>query len=754
MPKLERIKLQISGIVQGVGFRPFVYKLGRELGLNGFVCNTAAGVTIEVEGDKNSVEEFCRLLPLRAPELARIDKIERRSLPCLGTDGFVIISSKSGEAQTLISPDMGICDECLADIFDPANRRYRYAFTNCTNCGPRFTISKKLPYDRPNTSMAEFSLCAECAREYYDPDNRRFHAQPNACPVCGPRLTFCDNKGQIIAGDPLKTAQEALRNGQIIAVKGLGGYHLVCDALNNEAVAVLRGRKLRYGKAFALMLPDLAAVKPYCELNEAESALLADRRRPIVLLNKKSPCAIAEQVAPHNKRLGVMLPYTPLHYLLIEGFSALVMTSANLSDEPIAFEDADALRRLAPLTDGFLLHNRRIVRRCDDSVTQVALGRPALIRRSRGYAPEPLELPLACSEQIFAAGAEQKNTFCLTKGNQAFVSQHLGDLENSAAFDSYLRELEFFKQIFAITPTLAAYDLHPEYLASKYIIEQTALKAVGVQHHHAHLAAVLAEHKLQDQTIGVIFDGTGYGTDGKLWGGEFLVGDLRDFRRAAHLAYIPLPGGAKAIREPWRLALAYLAETFGFDEANKIAPDGLLPANADLLWQAVKKGINAPQACGMGRLFDGVSAILGVNRVSDYEGQAAVELEQAVTADDAAYDFAQCGEVIDWRPLIAALIKDIKNSVAVGVCAARFHNGVVKMTLEQVQKLAEATGLKTVCLSGGVWMNNYLLSKTVYELQSRGYAVYFNQKLPVNDGCIAYGQAAVAAARQNKETKL
>ena len=744
MQKSERNRLLVSGIVQGVGFRPFVYKLSCELGLSGSVCNTAAGVMIEIEGDKKSVEEFCRLLPLRAPELARIDKILREDLPCTGEAGFTIISSKSGEAQTLISPDMGICDECLNDIRDPADRRYRYAFTNCTNCGPRFTISEKLPYDRPNTSMADFRLCPECSCEYHDPDNRRFHAQPNACPACGPQLTFCDNNGQKIIGDPLQLAQEALRAGKIVAVKGLGGYHLVCDALNNEAVAALRGRKLRYGKAFALMLPDVVTVTRFCELNAAEEKLLTDRRRPIVLLNKKQPGAIAEQVAPHNMRLGVMLPYTPLHYLLIEGFSALVMTSANLSDEPIAFEDAEALRRLAPLTDFYLLHNRRIVRRCDDSVAQVALGRPSLIRRSRGYAPEPLELPFDCSEQIFAGGAEQKNTFCLTKGKQAFISQHLGDLENAATFDSYERELAFFKNIFNITPTLAAYDLHPEYLASKYIIEEMGLRAVGVQHHHAHLAAVLAEHKLQGAAIGVIFDGTGYGTDGKLWGGEFLVGDLRGFCRAAHLAYVPLPGGAKAICEPWRLGLAYLAGTFGFDKASKIAPKGLLPANAALLWQAVEKGINAPQACGMGRLFDGVSAILGINRYSDYEGQAAVELEQSISRDQAAYDFADSGEVIDWRPVIKSLHQDMQNGINVGVCAARFHNGVVKMAVEQVEKIAAATGLKTVCLSGGVWMNNYLLERTVCELENRGFSVYFNQKLPVNDGCIAYGQAAVA----------
>lgn len=758
---LKRYQLEIKGIVQGVGFRPFVYALANELELDGWVLNSGGGVSAEIQGEAVSCREFIRRLREDAPELARVDEVQvSEAEPAANAyRGFSIRLSAGGRRETLVSPDMAICDACLADITDPANRRYGYAFTNCTNCGPRFTIIENLPYDRVNTTMRRFAMCADCEREYHDPADRRFHAQPNACPVCGPQLQFLDATGAPQAGDPLRLAQEALRAGKIVAVKGLGGYHLACDAANADSVAALRARKVRWDKPFALMMPDAAAVRRYCELSVEEEAQLRSRRRPILLLKKRRGAPpLADAVAPGNGRLGVMLPYTPLHVLLMREQQALVMTSGNRSDEPIVYHDEEAVATLHGITDAYLTHNRPIFRRCDDSVAVYAAGALHLQRRARGYAPEPLAI-IDCGHSILAAGAEQKNAFCLTRGGQAFVSQHIGDLDNAATLRGYEQEIDYFRQMFAVDPAYVAYDLHPEYLSAQYALAYPgAAGKIAVQHHHAHLASVLAEHGQAGEAIGFIFDGTGYGLDGHLWGGEVLIGDCLGFRRAAHLRYLRLPGGEMAIREPWRVAMSALAQAVGEDKLARGAPPGLLKQDWPLLMQATSSGVNAPFSSGMGRLFDAVAALCGIGHTVSYEGQAAVELEQQIKdSADGAYRFElyhdEDGIVIDWRQVIRSATDDLAMNTDCGAVAARFHRAVVNLTLELGRLLRAETGLNTVALSGGCWQNVYLLEHTVRLLSEDGFHVLSNQSVPANDGGVAYGQAAVAAARLRQEVR-
>lgn len=755
MPR--RLSLTVKGIVQGVGFRPFVYSLAHALNLSGWVKNAASGVFIEVEGPEADLEQFCRFLTEQAPPLARIDSVSQAELPCQGSANFVILPSDPGEKDTLIAPDMAVCPECLADMRDPQNRRYRYPFTNCTNCGPRFTIIAGLPYDRPLTTMRDFAMCASCAAEYKDPCDRRFHAQPNACPVCGPQMSFYDHECGPVRGDEVwPLAQKALKDGQILAVKGLGGYHLVCDAQNEQAVLTLRRRKYRWDKPFAVMMPDIDTVRRFCQLNDDEEVLLDSRRRPIVLLQKKNEQDLAFEVAPHNARLGVMLPYTPMHYLLLEHQTALVMTSGNVSDEPIVYEDGEAFMRLWRIADCFLIHDRPIFRRCDDSVAVFAAGKSRIIRRSRGYAPEPL--PINTRKNILACGGEQKNTFCLTKDNKAFLSQHIGDLENLATLESFEKEIAYFQKMFTVNPQIIAHDLHPEYLSTKYALDyQGKVKTLGVQHHHAHLASVLAEAGRDYETaIGLIFDGTGYGTDGNLWGGEVLVGNAASYRRAAHLDYVPMPGGAKAIREPWRMAMSYLASAIGSEGVAELPLAKDFPDNWPLLWQTAQKGINAPLTSGMGRLFDAVAACCGIGQKVNYEGQAAIELEQAIIPQtDGAYKFlikkesASDDYLIDWRPVFASLIEDLAASQNAGLIAWRFHEAVIGLALDISLLLREKLAINTVALSGGVWQNIYLMEGTVKVLTEAGFEVLSNAKVPTNDGGISYGQAAVAAADCN-----
>ncbi len=716
---MERHRIRVRGVVQGVGFRPFVYGLAGRHGLAGFVLNDGEGVLIEVEGTSAAVERFARLLEPEAPPLARIGSVDVESVAPLGETGFRIERSASGSRNALIPPDVATCDDCLRELFDQSDRRYRYPFVNCTNCGPRFTIVRAVPYDRPNTTMSEFQLCSPCRREYEDPGDRRFHAEPIACPVCGPQLSM-----------PLEAAVRLLREGGIVAVKGLGGYHLACDAGNEEAVARLRARKHREDKPFAVMTTHPEALA--C-LDDAETRLLASRERPIVLARARSDAPLAPSVAPGTAWLGVMLPYTPLHHLLLADTGRpLVMTSGNRADEPIAHRDDEARERLAGIADAFLSHDRPIHRRCEDSVVRAEFP----IRRSRGFAPGSLPLPIAARGPIVSVGAELKSTFCVTRGKNAFLSPHLGDLDTELAYRAFASDLELYLAMLGVEPETIAYDLHPEYLSTKWALDQDA-ELVGVQHHHAHAAACLAEHGVRGPVLALVFDGTGYGTDGTLWGGELLRCDLASFERLAHLEPIPLPGGAAAIREPWRTAAAYL------ELARRPVPFAR--------WDAVRPSlkVNAPLSSGMGRLFDAVGAILGLREEVTYEGQAAIELEQL--AGDTRVDPYACrveNGVIHGPDLIGAVHDDHAGGRDPSEIAAAFHEGVAAVASAVCREAAEP---RTVVLSGGTFQNLRLLASTRARLEHEGFRVLSHRRVPPNDRGISYGQAAVAAARSARD---
>ncbi|MGB9777616.1 MAG: carbamoyltransferase HypF [Anaerolineae bacterium] len=750
-------RIHITGVVQGVGFRPFVYNLATRLGLSGWVLNSSSGVEIEAVGPEAVLDEFIARLRTDAPPLARIERITVApgNPPAPGDlrPVFRILHSEARPGEFVpISPDVAICDDCLRELFDPRDRRYRYPFINCTNCGPRFTIIRDIPYDRPNTTMAPFVMCPDCQAEYDDPTNRRFHAQPNACPVCGPRLEFRagPDTPPLYGEEALQAARAAIQAGRIVAVKGLGGFHLACDATADAPVARLRERKGRVDKPFAIMSFDLPTVERYCDVNDAERALLTSRQRPILLLRRRPDAPISPLVAPGNRYLGVMLPYTPLHYLLLEpaeGFPiALVMTSGNYSEEPIVTDNAEALRRLAALADAFLLHDREIHARCDDSVTRVFRGAELPIRRSRGYAPYPVHLPFPV-RPVLAVGAELKNTFCLTRERYAFLSQHIGDMENYETLRFFEDMVEQLKRTFRIEPEVVAHDMHPAYLSTGYARRLAdRLPLVAVQHHHAHIAACMAENGLTGDrpVIGVAFDGTGYGADGAIWGGEFLVADYASFRRAAHLRYIPLPGGDAAIRRPYRVALAHLwAAGVPWDEA--LPPVAAAsPAERAVLERQLARGLNAVPTSSMGRLFDAVAALAGVRQAINYEAQAAVELEmQVADGVEEAYPFG-VGEEIDPAPVIRAVVEDVRDGVPVGVVAARFHNSVAAMVREVCLRLRAETGLNEVALSGGVFQNITLLGKTEALLREAGFTVHTHRLVPPNDAGISLGQAVVA----------
>jgi hydrogenase maturation protein HypF len=637
---IVRASVRVEGVVQGVGFRPFVYSLATRLGLAGWVGNDVDGVFAEVEGPASGVKEFLGLLEAQPPPLARVDRVTAAAIAPSGARGFSIVASDhTGRRRALVSADSATCDECLAELADPADRRYAYPFINCTNCGPRFTIVTGVPYDRPLTTMALFAMCAACEAEYHDPANRRFHAQPVCCPACGPRLRLLDARGAEVAGNPLAEAARLLTGGQVLAVKGLGGYHLAVDADGQAAASALRARKHREDKPFALMVADVAAARELCEVDETGESLLASPRRPVVLLPRRAGGAVADAVAPGNRQLGIMLPYTPLHHLLLgEIGRPVVLTSGNVSDEPIAYTDADALARLAGIADAFLTHDRAIQIRTDDSVVRPLRGRETLLRRSRGYAPEPLRLAARLPRPVLACGAELKNTFCLAAEDRAFVSHHIGDLENFETLRSFTEGIDHFRRLFDTEPEVVAYDLHPDYLSTKYALDLGGVDLMGVQHHHAHIASCLADNGEEGPVIGVAFDGTGFGGDGTIWGGEFLLADLTGFERAGHLEPVPMPGGAAAIRQPWRMAAAYLDAAYGGEP-----PAGLAVARHNAArWQDVvlmsRRGINAPLTSSAGRLFDAVAALLGVRDAINYEGQAAIELEQwADPAERGAY---------------------------------------------------------------------------------------------------------------------
>jgi hydrogenase maturation protein HypF len=755
-----RQRIRVSGLVQGVGFRPFVYRLATEVGLAGSVMNTASGVVIEAEGASDNLTAFLSRLRTDAPPLSQILNVAVVALPCIEDRGFTIIESKKDEpVHTLIPPDIATCGDCLREMLDPADRRFHYPFINCTNCGPRFTIVRTIPYDRPSTSMAKFSMCAACQAEYDDPDSRRFHAQPNACWHCGPKLELWNHAGNPIpASDPIAETIALLRAGYIVAIKGIGGFHLAADALNATAIGLLRERKHRAEKPLAVMVPDLETAEDFCELSPAEHEALESCQRPIVLLEKKEPCAIPEQVAPGNRELGVFLPYTPLHHLLFAegGFKALVMTSGNASEEPIAIDNTDALTRLRGLADFVLVHNRDILQRCDDSVVRVAGNRMHQLRRSRGFVPAPIftyeELP-----SILAVGGELKNTICVTQGKQAFLSQHIGDLENLASLNFFEETIGHFEQILEIDPKIVAYDLHPDYLSTKWALDQRDRALVGVQHHHAHIASCMAENHLDGAVIGFALDGTGYGTDGHIWGGEVLIASYKEFTRAAHLDFVPMPGGAAAIREPWRMAISYLARYFGSDFRKMGLPflDQVDAKRIDLVTRMIERRVNSPLTSSCGRLFDAVASIAGIRQNVNYEGQAAIELEMAAHSltEKAAYSFEieshQNALIIGTGTMFDALTGDVRSGAPASIISARFHHGLVDVLARTAQILRERTGLNRVCASGGTFNNRLLTQRLVEMLQDDGFEVFTQSLVPCGDGGLSLGQAMIAAHRSS-----
>ncbi|MBM3179214.1 MAG: carbamoyltransferase HypF [Chloroflexi bacterium] len=784
-------RIHITGIVQGVGFRPFVYNLATRLDLKGWVKNTSAGVEIEVDGDKVALDSFVRRLRDEAPVLSRIDEFSASFRPANGFCSFDIRHSESiPSAFQPISPDVAICEDCLRELFDPSDRRYRYPFINCTNCGPRFTIIQDIPYDRPKTTMSSFALCPDCEREYTDPSNRRFHAQPVACSVCGPQVWLelrnpalsevegtqpCPerNRRDATGEDAILETQHLLAEGKILAIKGLGGFHLACDATNSAAVSELRNRKLRVDKPFALMMPDLETIEKHCFISDAERELLQSTARPIVLLRRKPESNIAKEVAPNQDWIGVMLPYTPLHYLLFADivrvgdsyslFTALVMTSGNLSEEPIAIDNEDARERLSKLADAFLMHNRDIHVRCDDSVaraftdyelsdTQHAIRNTYPIRRSRGYSPFPVKLPWDVPP-LLAAGSELKNTFCITNKNYAFLSHHIGDMENYETLKSFEQGVEYFEKLFRVKPEALACDMHPNYLATRYALERAERENIptfSVQHHHAHIAACMAEHGLDGShpVIGIAFDGTGYGDDGTIWGGEILIADYKSYQRAAHLEYFPLPGGDAAIKRPARTALALLW-SLGLDWDERLAPVAEFCAEDQVTLRAqLEKKINALMTSSMGRLFDAAAALAGVRQMVNYEGQAAIEFEALADPTEAGkYSLSLNQTQGGVRSGIRSLVKDVLTGVPTPIISARFHNGLAEAARVAALEIKRKTGISKMILSGGVWQNITLLRRTLSLLRNEGFVVYIHREVPTNDGGLSLGQAVIAAMR-------
>ncbi len=754
---MQRQKIVIEGIVQGVGFRPFIYQLAERFALAGSVCNDTRGVTIEVEGEPEVLDRFVAAIQYEKPPLAVIQNIHTETVSLKGCVGFSILQSAVDETRRAqISPDTFVCDDCLKELFDVEDRRYRYPFINCTNCGPRYTIVTGIPYDRPLTTMADFPLCTACQSEYENPASRRFHAQPNACPECGPQLQLLDAKGQSLnVQDPLDETIRRLGNGQIVAVKGLGGYHLAVDATNPDAVQELRRRKQRDEKPFALMARSLEVAERLALIGDDEARLLLGVERPIVLLQKRADHNLPENIAPDNRYFGVMLPYTPLHYLLLQHeFEVLVMTSANLSDEPIAFEDHEACRRLKTIADAFLVHNRRIHTRTDDSIARVMADRPLLLRRSRGFVPRAIALP-GEAPSILAVGAELKNTLCLTRGDRAFLSQHVGDLKNLDVYESFKQTIAHLQSILEVQPDKIAHDLHPDYYSTRYALEESGLEPVAVQHHHAHLASCLAEHGVEEPAIGILFDGVGYGDDGHIWGGEFLVGDLGCYERVGHFRYQPMPGGDLATKEPWRMALSYLLSAYGEIPEGVNAFEGISDNELRLVGQATLKGINAPLTSSCGRLFDAVAALLGLRQKVSFEGQAAMQLEMTsdlLQSKPYPYFLSDHEGPLIFDPLlmIDAIVKDCSEGRAVAEIGGRFHVSLAMMIEEVCSQVRKQSGFSLVVLSGGVFQNCLLTELAVTRLERSGFQVLTHSLVPPNDGGIALGQAAVAHVKSLK----
>jgi hydrogenase maturation protein HypF len=738
---IRRRRIRARGVVQGVGFRPFVHNLASRLQLTGHVFNSSAGVTIEVEGHDAALDSFGRALRDDLPPLARIESLESIEIETQGDARFIILESVEEQgAVALVPPDTSTCDDCSREVFDPNDRRFGYPFTNCTHCGPRYSIIREVPYDRPRTTMAHFVMCAACQAEYDDPANRRFHAQPNACATCGPALAWSDE-----TTDPLTEARAALGRGEIVAVRGIGGFQLVCDATNVAAVQRLRERKRRSEKAFAIMVPTLAEAERLCVVSEDERRALLSRERPIVIMRRRNTNHTA--LAPGNDTLGVMLPYSPLHELLVRDFDALVVTSGNVSEEPIVTDSNVARERLKDIADAFLLHDRDIHTRVDDSVVRVFEGRVRTLRRSRSFAPRPIDLGHAMPE-LLACGAQLKNTFCLTKGTQAFVSQHIGDLENYETLVFFEETLERMKRLFRIAPTAVAHDLHPHYLSTRLALAMDGVDRIGVQHHHAHIASCMAENGLRERVIGVAMDGTGYGSDGAIWGAEFLSADLGSFTRRAHFRNIPLAGGDTAVRQPWRVALAYLHDAGIADAPLR----GVADHDRRVVAQMIRQGIHTVPASSGGRLFDAVAALVGLRHEATFEAQAAIELEALARSDRAdcayRYEIAESEPMeIDFRPMIVAMVDDVQQGVAASRIAARFHETIAAVIEDVCVRLRNDEALNRVCLSGGTFQNWLLLESATTRLRRRGFEVFLHEQVPPNDGGISLGQAAVAGER-------
>jgi hydrogenase maturation protein HypF len=754
--------IAIQGAVQGVGFRPFIYRLASEMNLPGWVLNSAQGVIIEVEGETADLNSFLLRISKEKPAHSFIQSLEYSFLdPVRFTNFEIRISDNTGGISTLMLPDIATCDACLAEILDPNNRRYRYPFTNCTHCGPRFTIIEALPYDRPNTSMKSFTLCPDCREEYENPKNRRFHAQPNACSVCGPELQLWDPAGKVLSirNDALLKAAEAICSGKILAIKGLGGFHLMADARNAVAVDLLRARKHREEKPFALMYPDIEQIEKDCKVSQLEARLLSAGESPIVLLERRenfSLSSLAASVAPGNPYLGVMLPYTPLHHLLMRGINApVIATSGNLSDEPICIDEQEALKRLSGIADLFLVHNRPIVRHVDDSIVRIVLERELVLRRARGYAPLPLRLKEAIPS-ILAVGGHLKNTIAISVGNNIFLSQHIGDLENKESLQAFRQVIDSFKNIYHLNPAQIAADLHPDYLSTKFA-QESGLPITSIQHHYAHVAACMADNELEGPVLGVAWDGTGYGLDGTIWGGEFILADNSGFKRIATFRKFRLPGSIPAVKEPRRVALGLLYEMMGeraFEQKDLHPIKAFGNSEIQVLTQMLSKGINAPWTSSAGRLFDAIASLSGLRQKMQFEGQAAMELEFAAALDktEEAYPFAITGAkpsgsleeitIIDWEPLIQAVLEDVHDAIPLAKISKKFHNTLGSM----IVAIAQQAGEESIVLTGGCFQNRILLESAVERLTAAGFRAYWHQRVPANDGGIALGQI-VAASR-------
>ncbi len=764
MGQIVARQISITGIVQGVGFRPFVYNLAQSFNLAGMVCNTGWGVLVEVEGQKASVECFTNLLRANPPFLARVDNYEITSHPPRGLAGFTIIHTR-GDAtgESVVPPDVATCPDCRREVMDPSNRHYGYPFTNCTNCGPRFTIVKSLPYDRPGTAMSDFVMCTACAAEYNDPVNRRYYAQPVACPDCGPRVRLVDRYGKAIDGSWLDVTRRVLIAGKIVAIKGLGGFHLACSGVDTAAVQRLRRCKQRPARPLAVMCRDMAVAREHCRVLPGEEALLCSPAAPIVVLERKTSSTLPQVLAPNLKTIGVMLPYTPLHLLLMQnGPAVLVMTSGNRSGLPLVKDNREALSELGDVADYFLLHDRDIINRCDDSVVWLVDGQMQFLRRSRGYVPQPLvvlpsvEGVVGREIAVLGVGGDMKNTFCLLKAGRAYLSQHIGSVDVQEGAKDYQVSLASFSCVLNVQPLVAGYDLHPNFHSSR-MARALVPTAIAVQHQHAHMAACMAEHGLEGQVIGVILDGTGYGTDGCIWGFEVLQGDYLDYSREWHLNYIPLPGGERAVRNPWMTAVSYLVTMLG--ERGRAIAEKIFPARLSeivIIDKMLRAGINSSLASSCGRLFDAVAALLGVCQINTYDGQAAIELGELVpvTSLDSCsrpalnpYPFTLREGIIETSATIAALVQDIEHGRATSVIARCFHDTIISMVVQAVDQVRSQSGLERVVLSGGCWYNRYLLTLICKMLDGKGYKVYRHTKIPTGDGGISLGQAVIAGQK-------